>query len=216
MNAAIQIKKKQDAQGQTHESLDLDPLQATFREYLDFLRGGLHSEYQERTRALLSEESALNAEAEKLEKNQGRLKTILAARVRVLERQADELTASGKIEEGARKGQELDTAKKDLETLSARLQVIDQRLERIERQKVEQANGAVSVFYRHMRFFCLMALEQTFDAIIEIEKTLVDFGGETEAHISRMNHIGRLRPYNVSSEGQWVWEKVFKVFPEIG
>jgi len=193
--------------------LDMEPLKAVLREYVGFLRQTFSKEDRARTGPLEAEEEKLGVELDKLSTSEKRLKTIMEARVRVLERKADDLIAAGKIEEGQKKGAELEEAKRNLDSLIHREAWIGDRLDQIEREKLNQAKGTINTCFPIFRLFCLSLLRETFLTMDEVWRIYTGFCAEKEISANPMRYREMLKPHVMMDDTE-TWKRINDWFPQ--
>ena len=120
---------------------------------------------------------------------------------------------SGKIEEGQKKGAELEEAKRNLDSLIHREAWIGDRLDQIEREKLNQAKGTINTCFPIFRLFCLSLLRETFLTMDEVWRIYTGFCAEKEISANPMRYREMLKPHVMMDDTE-TWKRINDWFPQ--
>jgi hypothetical protein len=178
------------------------------------LHDELFAEYAARIENINNEEKELHVELERLAESTPDLLARGDAKIRILQRTYDEKVAA----EGVAAGEEIErqiqevTANRD--KLAGRAETIHQRIEAIAKERIGVANRTLYVVYPTIQRFAHQALRAYLDVLDSCGELLDEYGRETGARVSIMNHRNSLRPF-AHGKGREIFERLRGWYQEI-
>ncbi len=172
---------------------NLNQLRNSHSEIKKMLMEMLDSRQAEMTNHLYEERAKLEEERKTLTGTLAKLETMTQAKIRVLEREADDFLAAGDFGKAEQKKAEAEEAKNTLEKAKARKAAITDRLEVISREILTASKNALDGVYYDIVRAALSSVESHINFMESLWSDLLQYGNQYSITLSS-NYKNRLVP----------------------